>query len=53
MASTVRHRGGALNLVLPRRIGVADFLREREKLPGAVLVRCLSRLSDFAAEGAP
>jgi 3-dehydroquinate synthase len=53
LASTVRHRGGALNLVLPRRIGVADFLREREKLPDAVLVRCLSRLSDLAAEGAP
>jgi 3-dehydroquinate synthase len=47
-----RHRGGAMNLVLPTGIGSVMFLKDRDELPDAVLEQALAALAACAAEGA-
>ena len=45
-----RHRGGAMNLVIPASIGRAVFLRRRDQLPDHLLERALSDLAARAGE---
>lgn len=44
LTEAARHRGGAMNLVIPDGIGRAAFLRQREELPDDVLAKALSSL---------
>jgi 3-dehydroquinate synthase len=44
LAEACRHRGGAMNLVVPAGIGRAVFLSRREQLPDDALERALSLL---------
>jgi 3-dehydroquinate synthase len=44
LTEAARHRGGAMNLVIPDGIGRAAFLRMREDLPDEVLAKALSCL---------
>jgi 3-dehydroquinate synthase len=46
-----RHRGGAMNLVVPTGIGSVTFLKDREELPDAVLEHALAALAACATEG--
>ena len=50
VAEACRHRGGAMNLVVPAEIGRAVFLRRREQLPDELLERALCALSERARE---
>jgi 3-dehydroquinate synthase len=50
LAEACRHRGGAMNLVVPATIGGAVFLRRREQLPEEVLERALTSLAERARE---
>lgn len=50
MQDIVRHRGGALNLVLPTSIGRATFLRQLNDLPEPVIQRAISRLAERQPE---
>lgn len=45
-----RHRGGAINLVVPAGIGRATFLRCRDEVPDRVLQKSLEFLSTQAVE---
>jgi 3-dehydroquinate synthetase len=47
-----RHRGGAVNLVLPAAIGRAVFLKRRDDLPDPLLEQALASLSFRAAAAA-
>lgn len=47
VASTIAHRGGRLNLVVPTRLGAATFVDE-EALGHGALERALARLPDFS-----
>jgi 3-dehydroquinate synthase len=51
MAATVKHRDGALNLVVPTAIGTAAFIRMPAEIPRPVLVAALERVeaADVAA----
>lgn len=50
LAEACRHRGGAMNLVIPGAIGRAVFLRRRDQLPDDVLEQALSALAACARE---
>jgi 2-epi-5-epi-valiolone synthase len=50
LAEACRHRGGAINLVVPAGIGRCAFLRRREQLPDDALERALSVLAARARE---
>jgi 3-dehydroquinate synthase len=52
LAEATRHRGGAMNLVVPAGIGRAVFVRRREQLPDEALETALSRLAARAREDA-
>lgn len=47
-----RHRGGAMNLVVPTAIGSSVFLKHREDLPDSLLEGALSRLAAAEREAA-
>jgi 3-dehydroquinate synthase len=44
-----RHRGGAMNLVVPAGVGRAVFLRRREEVPDDLLEEALASLEERAA----
>jgi 3-dehydroquinate synthase len=50
VVAAVRHRGGALNLVVPRGIGVATFVERPGDLPGDVLGAALRRVQQYSAD---
>src|SRR5205085_5760218 len=50
MRDAALHRGGAMNLVIPSRIGQAVFLERADDLPLGVLRNALSRLADEGRE---
>jgi 2-epi-5-epi-valiolone synthase len=47
LQETMRHRGGAINLVLPTKIGQATFLDHLEELPPSVVRSAIHWLIDF------
>lgn len=53
LTEACRHRGGAMNLVIPAGIGRIVFLRGRDQLPDDVLERALSALAARAARERP
>jgi 3-dehydroquinate synthetase len=50
MHDATLHRGGAMNLVIPSRIGVAVFLKDVDDLPIWALQNTLSRLASESRE---
>jgi 3-dehydroquinate synthase len=50
LTEACRHRGGAMNLVVPTSVGHSTFLRGREQLPDELLKEALSLLSSRAQE---
>jgi 3-dehydroquinate synthetase len=52
IAATVRHRDGALNLVVPTGIGSATFIRSTDELPQRTLEAAIERVAAAAGAGA-
>jgi len=47
LQETLRHRGGAINLVVPTEIGQATFLEQPDDLPPSVIRSAIQWLIDF------
>ena len=52
IAATLRHRDGALNLVVPTSIGGATFVRSPAEVPRHVLAAAIDRVAAAADVGA-
>ncbi|MDP9148856.1 MAG: iron-containing alcohol dehydrogenase [Myxococcota bacterium] len=50
LVEATRHRGGAVNLVVPTGIGRTAFLKHLDDVPDSIVAQALALVSSFAAE---